>query len=177
MRRNIIPSALIGCVILFACYPSLISAQTERPGSRMEEYLNLTPEQKTNLDEFRKARQEERRTFFDRMRKLQSDLRESMKAPQADEKKIEGLIDEMSKLKSAQLKSSLRNVREMKKIFTPEQLEKLEKFKGRMMDWRGAEMGRFMGRGGFYGRGWMSPRWGRGNFWRSGPMNRMWRRW
>jgi Spy/CpxP family protein refolding chaperone len=177
MKRHAIPSVLIGFFILFACYPSLISAQPERPGSRIEKYLNLTPEQKTKLDEFRKARQEERRAIFDQMRKLRSELRESMKAPQADEKKIDSLIDEMSNLRATQLKNSLQSAREMKTIFTPEQLQKMKKFRSRIMDRRIRGMGRFMGRGGFYGHGWMNPRWGRGNFWRSGPMNRIWRRW
>lgn len=175
MRRNAIPSALIGFFILFACYPSLISAQPERPGSRMEEYLNLTPEQKTKLDEFRKARQEERRTFFDQMRKLRSEFRESMKTAQADEKKIDGLIDEMSKLRSVQLKNSLRNVREMKKIFTPDQLEKLDKIKDRMGARGGARFGRFGASGGWFQQDWRHrPYWGRGFDWRSRPRHWRW---
>jgi len=174
MRRRLVPIVLVGFVLLWACYPSLTSAQTDRPGSRMEEYLNLTLEQKTKLDESRKARQEERRIFVDQMRKLRSELRESMKAPQADEKKIEGLIDEMTQLRSAQLKNSFRNARDMKKIFSPEQLEKLEKMKDRFAARRGARFGIFGMRGNWFQQGWRHrPYWGRGFAWRS----RLWQRW
>lgn len=159
--------------ILFTFYPSVSFAQPEGREMDRKNNLNFTPEQKTKLEERRKARQEERQAFREQMRNLRADLREAMKDPQADEKKIDALIDEMTRLRATRLKSSLRQSREIRKIFTPEQLEKLEKFRAGITHSRGRRQGHFWNRGGwaprwrrhlFRGRGYYGPglrdRWG-----------------
>jgi Spy/CpxP family protein refolding chaperone len=131
----------------------------------LEESLNLTPEQKTKLADFRKARREERTASFEQMSQLRTDLRELMKDPQANEKKIDGLIDEMSQLRASQMKSAIKSSVEMNKIFTPEQLEKMKDFRTRM----GSRLGMRRGRDGW--RGWrMRPH--RGFGWGLNPMSR-----
>jgi Spy/CpxP family protein refolding chaperone len=166
MKRT---SVIIGLAALFLFFslmsPAAYGQQDKRPAAG-EEWLNLTPEQKTKLGEFRKARQEEMRTFSEQARKLRTELRELMKDPEANENKIDSVIDEMSKLRASQMKGGLRHRLEMKKIFTPEQLEKMQNARprmgrmGPMRPGRGMMNRPFM-RHGF--RGWnRGPRWGLG---------------
>jgi len=165
-------SKLAVALFVFALIPLFSYGQPQdRPG-RFGEFLDLTPEQKAKLEEFRKAGAEERQAQFEKMRKLREDLGEAMKDPDANESKINGLIDEMSKLRGERMKRGLARTREMKKIFTPEQQEKLAKLRDRMADRRGDRF--FRG-----GRGWERPGWDRRPFSDFGrrrpPMNhRLW---
>lgn len=157
--------------LLIALGPSLASAQPARNPERtlrpfLGDYLDLTPDQKAKLEEFRKVRQEERQAFLDQMGKLRADLRELRKDPQANEKKIDALIDDMFKLRAGQLKSSIKHSAEVKKIFTPEQQEKLARLRARTARLRDRRPGAFWGRGGdrfgwrqrpFRGRGFFRP--------------------
>ncbi len=183
---------VIGSIALFFLFallsPSLYSQPDQRAPMR-EDWLNLTPEQKTKLEEFRKARQEENKAFFEQMRKMRTDFREMMKDPQANEKKIDGLIDEMSKLRADRMKRGLKNSQEMKKIFTPEQLEKLKDLRMRMGR-RAMRFGAFQGPGRmqrmgpgrgmrpgrFFRRG-MGPGWPQRPFIGDPPRRQMWNRW
>jgi len=171
--------SLLAAFLLFGSYSA--SAQPARdpewrPRLLAGEFLNLTPEQKAKLEEFRKARREERKVFAEQMEKLHSELRELRKDPQANEKKINGLIDEIFKLRATQMKNAIKHGEEIKKIFTPEQLEKMKNFRERMMAWRGWRMGAFGRRGG-WGPAWgpggrVRPFWGRDRFPR--PLWRWW---
>lgn len=153
MKRT---SVFIGLTALFLFFsllsPAVYGQPDKRPAAR-EEWLNLTPEQKTKLGEFRKARQEENQAFFEQTRKLRTELRELMKDPSANEKQIDGLIDEMTKLRATRMKNEIKKSVEMKKIFTPEQLEKLKNARARMgrmgpmRPGRGMILRRFMRRG------------------------------
>jgi Spy/CpxP family protein refolding chaperone len=98
------------------------------------EILNLTPEQEAKFEEFRKVHQEEREAFQDQMRKMRLELRDLIKDPKADRNRIDGLIDEMSRLRADHLKARIHHRDEIRKVLTPEQLEKLEKFKSRIQD-------------------------------------------
>lgn len=171
--------SFLALFVLFS--PFLASGQPARdpawkPRFLASEFLNLTPEQKAKLEEFRKARMEERKAFAEQMDKLHSELRELRKDPQANEKKINALIDEIFKLRATQMKNAIKHGEEMKKIFTPEQLEKMKSFRDRMMAWRDRRTGAFGRRGGWgpaWGPGWrMRPFWGRDRFPR--PLWRWW---
>jgi len=176
MKKFIVPFIFITFFLLLTFSWSVAEEQPAKKPARLfapdfppflKEMLDLTPEQESQLREFSKARLEERRTFRDKMMKMRSELREMMKDPKADEKKIEGLVDEIFKLRANQFKGSLKSRNEIKKIFTPNQLEKIEKFKtrfagrwamrpGRFPQWR------FLPRGQFYGAERFSGPWGRG---------------
>jgi Spy/CpxP family protein refolding chaperone len=117
---------------VFALIPLSSYGQPRDWRGRFEEYLNLTPEQRAKFDEFRKARIEERQAQFEKMQKLRTDLREAMKDPETNEAKLNGLIDEMSKFRAERMKRGLAMTREMRKILTPEQREKLAKMRDRM---------------------------------------------
>lgn len=145
----------------------------DRPG-RFEQFLDLTPEQKAQLEEFRQSGTEERRAHFEKTRKLREEMREAMKDPEAEAGRINGLIDEMSKLRADRMKRGLARKTEMRKIFTPEQqakmsnLRRLRAFRHPARSLRGV-------------RGWERPAWQRRPFSDFGrrrpPMDRRLWRW
>ncbi len=157
-------SAFIGLlcfVSLFLLGPYFASAQPARNPERVPrflggEFLNLTPEQKAKLEELRKAKQEERKAFVEQMQKYRTELRDLMKDPQANEKKINSLIDEMFKLRAAQMKNSIKHREQVRKVFTPEQLEKMRDLRAWRGAWIGPRMG-MLGRRGGWGPGWRRP--------------------
>lgn len=136
MKRSamfVIPLTVVLMSVLIA--PSLFG-QPERRLPFAERWLDLTPEQKAKLEELRKAGQEEMKGMFEQTRKLRLELRDLMNDPAANEKKIESVIDELSRLQAARMKSGLKHRAEMNKILTPEQREKLKDL--------GPRIGRFM---------------------------------
>jgi len=149
------------------------------PQERMKNWLNLTPEQETKLKDFQKARQEEQKAFRDQMEKLRGEFQPLLKDSKADQNKVNGLIDQMFKLRADQFKKSIQNGKDREKIFTPEQLEKMKNARGgmnRMMMLRGRGMGPMgltgpMGRGGFMGPGMRGLGLGRQGM---GPMQGPW---
>jgi Spy/CpxP family protein refolding chaperone len=114
------------------------------PGAGIQKWLELTPEQEAKLKEMSKARMEEAKGFREKLGKMQQDLRQILEDPKADQKKVEGLVDEIHRLKAAQMKAHLKFRKEREAVFTPEQLEKLKKARTRGMEMRRA--GRFMRR-------------------------------
>ncbi len=113
------------------------------PLARAKEALKLTPEQETKLKEFHKARQAENKSFAEQMKKYRSDLQALRKDDKADPNKVNGLIDQMFKLQADRAKAQFKNRKDMEKIFTPEQLQKLKN--GRSMFMGPGRMGGFMG--------------------------------
>lgn len=177
MKRHIAAVMTVGIVLFFLVSIVSDAQPMKRPGwcqgPNLKEALELTPEQEAKLQEFRKARQAEGQAFREKMQKLRTNLGELMKDPKADQKKIDGLIDEMSKFEADRFKAAFRNRNEWRKLFTPDQLKKIDDFRGGLMKgmdqrpgmWFGP--GRFMGRGGF-GQGFAGPMgFGRHGF--SGP--------
>lgn len=95
----------------------------------LKDVLQLTPEQEKKLEEFRKARQEEAMAYREKMVKLRDEFRKARQDAKADEKKINGLIDEMARLRAERMKAAFKNRKEWEKIFTPDQLKKLEEYR------------------------------------------------
>ena len=146
MKRFSAGMALIFLLLSFVVFPEMASSEPWRGQGRMrggdfllklEELLDLTPEQKEQLKKMRKGCLEERWNFQDKMRRMRLELDELRVDFEANEAKIGGLIDEMVKLRANHLKNSLRHKNEFKKIFTPEQWTKFEKAKKRAFS-RGA---------------------------------------
>jgi Spy/CpxP family protein refolding chaperone len=148
------------------------------PMGRMgREALNLTPDQEKKLQEFRDARMKDREAFRDQMMKMREDMRTLMKDPKANSAKIDGLIDQMFKMRADQAKSAFKDREALKSIFTPEQLEKMKEMRGAFRGGPGfAGRGRFgfagSGMGFRMGMGRMMGAWGGrgmgypGMFWR-----------
>jgi len=169
MKRYVLFMTLILFFLSFTIFPPSAQGQeAKKPEKKVsrdhrsgrEDFLDLTPEQKSKLEEFRKKRQEERKESMKNMRAVRKELRELMRDPEANEKKILGIYDKLAKFRSDRFKKSVQHRKEIKKILTPEQWEKLEKLKKRMARRRG----RFMGQRGFFRRGFQRQRFHR--FWR-----------
>jgi Spy/CpxP family protein refolding chaperone len=168
------------------------------PMQRLKAWLNLTPEQVTKLQDFRKANQEGQKAFQDQMKKLRDELGPLMKDSKSDQNKINGLIDQVAKLSADRIKRGYQNARNLEKIFTPDQLDKLKRVGGVLQGFgmglrqglgmRGAGQGRGFGQGpgmrggmGRQGMGQMAPGMrggmgmgpGRGMMNQPGAMNRM----
>lgn len=121
----------------------------DRPMPRLRmaarDILDLTPEQEKKLEAFREARIEDSRAFRDQMMKMRGELDELMKDPAANQAKINGAIDRMSNLRADRLKAAVKSRAGWQAIFTPEQLEKMNSYRGA-----------FRGRPGMMGRGRMA---------------------
>lgn len=162
MKRYVISISLMLVFLSFILSPSnLLGQESEKPEKKVfrgcpmaaENFLDLTDEQKSKLEEFRKTRQEEMKKLTDNMRAVRKELRELMRDPEANEKKILGLYDQISKFQSSRFKKFVQHRKEIKKILTPEQLEKLEKFRNRIAQRRNLGRARFGGRRGFFRHG------------------------
>ena len=165
-----VTAALFLAAILAPAFITAQEAQAPPPAGKNplgkmqpREALDLSPEQEKALETFRKARRGENRVFREEMMKLRGEMRELAKDPQANEAKINGLIDKTAQLRAERAKAAFKHRGEVEKIFTPEQLDKMRAFRARAMDrpgmagrgrmgfgrmgFRGPGMGRFMGPG------------------------------
>ena len=169
MKRYVLFMTLIIFFLGSAIFPPIAYGQeAKKPEKKIardypsswEEYLDLTPEQKSKLEELRKKRQAEREESIKNIQAVRKELRELMRDPEANEKRILEIYDEQAKFRADRFKRSIQHRKEIKNILTPEQWEKLEKIKKRMV----LRRGRFMGRKGFFRRGFHRQRFPR--FWR-----------
>jgi len=122
--------------------------------SRVKDALKITPEQEAKLKEFHKAQAESQKAFAEKIRGVREEMQKLRQDEKADPNKMNGLIDQMFKLQADQAKGRWAAERERRKIFTPEQLEKMKQ--GRAMLNRSR-----MGMRGAFGMGLMQGRMGR----------------
>jgi hypothetical protein len=143
--------------------------------------FNITPEQEKQIQELRDARMKDLKSFRDQMVKMRGEMRDLMKDSKANAAKIDGLIDGMSKLRADREKTAVRTLGEWEKIFTPEQLAKMKKYRGAFAGLPGAGGGVGHGFAGLWLVRFMDPRgmgmgargaWG----WRMGRLGRFWHR-
>jgi Spy/CpxP family protein refolding chaperone len=140
-RRRII-GAVAAALLAVWLSPALAAAQEtqagpqatrERPGGTLaREALDLTAEQEKALQDLRGARAEERTAFRDEMARLRTEMRELAKHPQANQAKLDALIDRTAKLRAEREKAAFRDRIERDKVFTPEQREKMRSFRERL---------------------------------------------
>jgi|GEM_PF-1680109 len=167
MKKYAIGVALIVLFLGFTFFPEQASGQPWRRQGRMmdrdfpfmlEKALDLSPEQKAKLEEMRKKRREEMWNFLDKMQKRRLELEKLMADPEANEKKIEDFIDEMAKLRAGNFKGFLKHRKEMRKIFSSEQLEKIDEMKKNRLEWRKTRGSGFFQRGRCFRQGSFSSR-------------------
>jgi len=129
---------LVGLVLMLAFIYSTVNAQAVRPpkdgGSGalsrvLKDALQLTPEQEKKLEEFRQARRNETKAYQEKMAPMRDELRKLMGDPKADDQKINNLIDQMAKLRADRMKALYQSKKAWEKIFTPEQLKKLQEYR------------------------------------------------
>lgn len=169
--RKYVSLTVLAAFLSLIFLPSFVHGQaSERPSrkARVEsppakrDILGLTPEQKTKLEELKKLEREKQKAHFESMRKVQLEMRKMMRDPESNEEAILKLYDQMSALRTEQFKNSLLRRKEYRKILTPEQIEKLERFNNRVIRGRHLQRGRFI-----RGRGFSR----QGNSFRRGRMN------
>jgi Spy/CpxP family protein refolding chaperone len=145
MRKTSIKLIIGAAAVAFAAaliFPAFAAAQEaktapparpERPARMLaREALDITPEQEKALAEFRKARMEEARAFREEMSKLREEMRGLARDPQANQAKLDALIDRTAKLRAEREKTAFRNRIAREKVFTPDQLEKMKTFRQRL---------------------------------------------
>jgi len=126
--------------------PAAPGQRGQMPLERLKNALGLTDEQVAKLQENRKAQQEAQQAFRGQIQKLRGELAPLVKDPKADTNKINGLIDQIAKLGADRAKKGIQERSALAKILTPEQLTKLQSFRGQGMGMR-MGMGMGMGRG------------------------------
>jgi Spy/CpxP family protein refolding chaperone len=129
---------LASLVLMLAFIYSTMNAQAVRPPRAgrsgafprvLKDALQLTPEQEKKLEEFRQARLDETKAYGEKMAPMRDELRKLMGDPKADEQKINNLIDQMAKLRADRMKALYQSKKTWEKIFTPEQLKKLQEYR------------------------------------------------
>lgn len=127
--------------------PAAPAQRGQMPLERLKNALGLTDDQVAKLQESRKAQQETQKGFREQMQKLRGELNPLLRDPKADPNKVNGLFDQIAKLGAEQAKKGFAGRQNLAKILTPEQLTKLQNFRGRAMGPMGRGMGLGMGRG------------------------------
>jgi Spy/CpxP family protein refolding chaperone len=133
MRRSFWVAAVTGVLglgaVAFAARPDAPEQDSGRPGrpdaGQIEKGAGLTDAQITQL---RKLRQDERKQAIRRradLRIAHMELNELLEAPTVDEKAVALKLKALNDLQAAELKARVDNRLAMRKIVTPEQLEKL----------------------------------------------------
>lgn len=155
-----IETVLAAVTLVAALWPLQAGAQAQKPPQdkpwtqtqertslrrdMIKDLFNITPEQEKKIQEFSQARQKDRQAFRDEMTKMRGEMRDLMKDTKANAAKIDGLIDGLSKLRADREKMAVRTRGDWEKLFTPEQLEKMKKYRGAFMGRQGlGERGRF----------------------------------
>ncbi len=170
--------------IVSLCVPSVF-AQAPQRGRKPQlqnqaraqlNTLDLTDEQKEQLKNLRENQKEVQKQFMDKTKNLRLDLIELKQDAVTNSGEIEKIQDEIFNLRIEQMKNVYMHRKEIKKIFTPEQLEKMSALRTRaargksVMNRRGLQRNQLMRRGINRGRGRM---FGRSSSFRRGIM---WRR-
>jgi len=159
MRHRTLTAMTLVAILAVLAFP--LRGQTERRPMRtmVRDVLDLTPEQEAKLEEMAQAHWAARKDLFGRMAKLRGELDDLIKASDYDLGKADELIDEMARLRAEQEKAGLRHRIEMRNVLTPDQIKKMDAYRGSFFGrGRGAgslrPFGRGAGRlGAFAGRG------------------------
>ena len=149
-------SVLVAALLVFSVQVFLSPVYAETPQEKKEpekvtsekrNFLDLTEDQKNKLEELRKAQRESMVMFKEKVNILGKELRELSKDPQANAEKIEKLRDEMFNLRIDRMKKSYLHQKEIRKVYTPDQLQKMSKLRMKRSIRRGFDQ-RFRGRTG-----------------------------
>jgi len=125
---------------------------------------DLTDEQKEQLKKLRENQKEVQKQFVDKTKNLRLELNELKQDAEANLGEIENIQDGIFNLRIEQMKNAYNHRKEIKKVFTPEQLEKMSALRTRStrgkakMNRRMPQRSELMRRGPNRGRGQMLER-------------------
>jgi len=91
--------------------------------------LNLTPEQKEQIQQQRSMNKQKWAELRDKMREKRLELKGELEKPDTDRNKINAIIAEIKTLTGEQLELRVNNILATKQILTPEQFKKLQERK------------------------------------------------
>lgn len=95
-------------------------------GERMEEFLELSDDQKTKIETLRVAHQKEMLPLKNELGEKQAKMQTLASAENADMKSINALIDEMSVIKTKMAKMRAAHKQDVRKLLSPEQRVKFD---------------------------------------------------
>ena len=119
--------------VVSLCVPSLFGQDPQRGRRPMMQNQSrailsapdLTDEQKEQLKNLRENQREVQEQFMGKTNNLRLELNELKQDSVANSGEIEKIQDEIFNLRIEQMKNAYMHQKEIKKIFTPEQLEKM----------------------------------------------------
>lgn len=155
--------------VVSLCVPTLFAQGVQRGRRPMlqnqsRERLpvpDLTDEQKEQLKNLRESQRGVQKQFMDKTKNFRSELIELKQDSLANSGEIEKIHDEIFNLRIEQMKIAYMNQKEIRKIFTPEQLENMSALRTRdsrgrtRMNRRVSQRNQVMRRGQSRGRGQM----------------------
>jgi len=150
---NKIKTVLVFTLVIFVmglCVPSVFGQAPQRarrpmlqnPPRTNLDVLNLTDEQKDQLETLRENQRDSQKQFMDTTMNLRQKLQDLRQDPAANAVEIEKIQDTVFNLKIEQMKKTHLHQKEIKKIFTPEQLEKMAVARARFSLRGGAALNR-----------------------------------
>ncbi len=93
---------------------------------------DLTDEQKEQLKKLRENQKEVQKQFMDKTKNLRLELNELKQDVEANSGEIENIQDGIFNLRIEQMKNAYNHQKEIKKVLTPEQLEKMSALRTRL---------------------------------------------
>lgn len=99
----------------------------ERMGKKIQEIynqLNLTKEQKEQLENNKSKTREKRKILFDKMRSYKETLNQELMRPELDMNKINEIQTQFKTLQSQMTDDRLNSMLDVRKILTPQQFSK-----------------------------------------------------
>lgn len=119
------------------CVPALYAQEETPPGPGPEagamhhhkgagllKQLNLTEDQKKQLEANKEKRKEEMKTWFTQMKSQREALRQELMKKDLDMAKINGIQSQIKTLQNQMADNHLNSILEVRKILTPEQFSK-----------------------------------------------------
>jgi len=121
--------SIILCVLILFTACSLFSQDRNklRRGIPIQTRLNLTDEQRTQLEDFMKEYREENAKISEELKNAKAELKKLMAKKESNEATLLAKADEISQLQSKMLKARIRYQLKRKGIYTDEQWEKMQK--------------------------------------------------
>jgi Spy/CpxP family protein refolding chaperone len=99
--------------------------------------LNLTAEQKKQLEENKAKNRDNMKATFEKMRSYRDSLKDELMKPELDMNKINGIQSQIKSLQSQIVDDSLNSILDVRKILTHEQFEKFITITRGGKIWRG----------------------------------------
>lgn len=119
------------------CAPSLQekNKKMDEKHQKLWDQLNLTPEQKKQLEENKTKNRETMKAKFEQMRSYRESLKEELMRPELDVNKINGIQSQIKALQAEMVDNHLKSVLDVRKILTHEQFEKFIEIMGKHGKW------------------------------------------